>query len=565
MKMKKLNKFLGVTAVALSALGLVSCQNEFDNYVNGGKPVNGDVSLVKAPDVVAWSGKQLLGEFGSSISTRSSNVNCNQWGADWNCIHNVDVDLTPEDINNIIKMFEIGHEVENTVVLPWENYFVQQVHKGTDQYYAYDHCEQEGCNHVVAINLQGSNQMNHLKAYNSTISNDHYEHINNFNNGDNQNTPGACSNGVIHKGTTLMQNMGTEGLTPSNQFGYDESYGSDPKFYNNYIILQYKGYWFVGFDYEMHKNDQNTHNHGEALDIERDWNFTDWIVRITPGYQSGQTVPDPEGTPIVPDPYDPNKPGGPESGDGDNEDNDNDDDDINTDIVVENRHSNEVEVNYAILDEHDKYDVADLVTKLSIHVRKATDVEIIVPIPGKYFVESDDLYIFTDHANFVYNDKAHTVNYNIGGKPVTLTVTITEENIKVYTTGIDQDVIDACWEENKDGINFEVYNYFQTAEVLWIEDVPTNIVRPIEDINREELLRLMNQATIKFTTDDPDYFINAFGANDDKTDKHDWHATVTPESDLFELRLPPTTHLNGTPYNYIWVRDGAEVDDTHKH
>lgn len=635
MKTTKFNKILGMTGVALATLGLASCQNEFGDYTYTTPGGNG-VSLVKAPDIVAWSGQQTLGGTIQGVSTRTANVNANQWDGVWNCVNNVDEDLTPEDIQNIIKMFEVGHEVENTVIIPWENYFVQQVHKGTSQYYAYDHCEQPDCDHVLAINLKGSDHMDHMKAYNSNVSNewdeykwnaetnqndiihhvDHYEHINNFNSGDNNNTPGTCGNGKEHKGTTLMENMGKDGITASNQFGFDESYGTDPKFYNNYIILKYKGYWFVGFDYEMHKNNIQTHNHGEALDVERDWNFTDWIVRITPAYHAGETPDEPIGTPLFPDPYD-----DPENGDtgDDNDDDDNGDDnggddnegdetpDNPGDVTPDNPgdgdnsddntgntpgdndtnntpvyHNNEVEVNYAILDDHHySSGIADLVTKLSIHVRYATNVYIKIPIPTKYLVESDDLYIFNDHANGVYGGASlleentdTSKEFPIEGHTVTLHVNFIEGDsqhpegyIYVWTEGINDEVINACWEYNQDGLNFEIYNYFQTEKVAWNEDDELATVVPASDLNREALIQAMNASEIEFENQ-PDYYINAFGykyVNGVATsDKHPEHAIVKPASG--EGYMAPYTqhHLNSTPYNDIYVHSLATADHLHK-
>jgi hypothetical protein len=47
------------------------------------------------------------------------------------------------------------------------------------------------------------------------------------------------------------------------------------------------GMWFVGFDYEHHKQKSNT----ERDDVERDYYFNDWIVRISPGiYKGGDRV-----------------------------------------------------------------------------------------------------------------------------------------------------------------------------------------------------------------------------------------------------------------------------------
>lgn len=597
--MMKRKNIYGFAAALIAAGSLASCQNDLNAPSFGTENPNG-VSLVKNPDIVSWSGEQTLASTFMSPTinpyTRGANTNANQWDNGWNCVNNVEDDLTEEDIDNIVKMFEIGEEVENTVIIPWKNYFVQQVYKGQSNYYTYDRCYQPDCDHVLAVNIKGSDHMDYLKAYNKHEeygyfeSNNwqggyetrYYDHIANFNNGNNTNNPGACGNGKHHIGTTFMTDMNHEGVTASNQFEFHETYANNPHEYNNYIILKYKGYWFVGFDYEMHKV-TDTHNHNESLDVPRDWKFTDWIVRIMPGFQAGETPDTPIGTPLLPDPFETGEPGSPDTnpdkpGNG------------NTNTPnVSNRHGNEVEVNYAILDSHDQYAFADLVTKLSIHVRKATDIEMKLPIPTKYLVESDDLYIFKEHYTGAYagpnpfKDKKAQVNYDVynNAKEKVGTVTLyvefmdgesslgeeyAEGYIRIWSEGISDEVIKACWETNKDGINFEIYNYFQTEEAIWNDDDEFATVDKYGDINRKDLFEAMCKARISFYHEAPDYFINAFGWNDAKNDKHPWHATVRP--DISETYKKPTrgTHLNGTPYNDIYVHTSVEeADITHKH
>ncbi|MCH5234230.1 MAG: hypothetical protein J1E16_02980 [Muribaculaceae bacterium] len=652
MKMKKQNKFMGMTVVALATLGLVSCQNEFDNYVNGGKPANGDVSLVKAPDVVAWSGNQLLGSNGDGF-TRAVAVEDYNWNfpadmakvekiivpteaAKYNKAYmdggdyvvsgehpdgilfkdnvNLNVYLAPgakvKNIGNNISKLDLyimegaeftldSYSMNNCNIynagklnLPkgFDGSRLQNIYNTGEVYIGEHEVWGKELPGAVAIYSKGG----YIEFESSDESQNQYVYSETLINGTIVSDNIVKSNGKIKFQSNgyrdichLISTDLIEIVDGTNIFG--QITGTDIKFDGECITLHPEGYVYASNEINMPNSGCEVHPYYEGarglveckrlnihmtndplnkafhegiyLQVEEIKDQTNGnLYTDFSGFELASPSHINQGIEITPSCA---SEGNPDEGNDD--DDDEDDDDTNTDIVVENRHGNEVEVNYAILDKHTQYDVADLVTKLSIHVRKATDVEIVVPIPGKYFVESDDLYIFTDHANFVYNDEVHSVEYEIGGKTVTLTVAITEENITVTTTGIDQDVIDACWEANKDGINFEVYNYFQTAEVLWVEDVPTNIVRPIKDVNREELIGLMNQATIKFISDNPDYFINAFGANDDKTDQHDWHATVTPESDLFDLRYERVTHLNGTSYNYIWVRDGVRVDDYHKH
>ena len=160
--------------------------------------------------------------------------------------------------------------------------------------------------------------------------------------------------------------------------------------------------------------------------------------------------------------------------------------------------NNEVEINLSINEIHTlpggayKYGLADLVSKLSIHVRYPHDVEVILPVPEQIYCDQDDLYILKDHyfakdgnPNWRYGGDRVTWTSFLGGNPVTLAVDyvpaekdnltssedyVTLEDgtllnfgcgyIRVHTEGINQDVIDYCRKNFGDGINFEVYNYY---------------------------------------------------------------------------------------------------------
>lgn len=76
-----------------------------------------------------------------------------------------------------------------------------------------------------------------------------------------------------------MENSGTL------DFAYHNS--TDSKYHNEYIIIpgaeidaSLAGYYYVGFDFYAHGTDIYPAN--KNMDVERDWVFTDWIVRISP-------------------------------------------------------------------------------------------------------------------------------------------------------------------------------------------------------------------------------------------------------------------------------------------
>lgn len=538
---------------------------------------------VKAPKIIAYSGTNYFGG-----KTRSSYMNANMYDQDWDCVPNVYPDLTDEDLAEIIRLLSKGEPTENTEIFPFENYWVQQVFKGTDTYVPTD----INGNPVNDKTITGSNQMDKLVAYNANVTNqeyggyldennqwhqvvteNHYEHVNNFNYGDNTNTPGQCGCGIVHEGTTLMYDMSTEGITPNNQFGFHESFGTSHN-YNNYIIIQYKGYWYVGFDYEMHKDEAQNPN--EAKNVERDWNFTDWIVRITPAYHKGMTPttpeqpeqPEPDPTcpkcdhpehedgncpecdehegcnppAVEPDPETPDQPGDetPETPD--------------TPAVWED----EVEVNLS-LDKKDGYHSSHL----SIHVRSETDVDIFIPIPEKYLYKNDDLLIARSkqEGHVIYGGPKFA-EYEIDGMfedsgeyhtfKVTLYCEYTNEagepGIHVWTDGINEkccgySVIDLCRAKYGDGLTFEIWNYFSLPEL-------------VASIDFELLQECMNKATIKFLDKTPDAYINAFNEDENgKKFEYDCTVEIRESNQRDEYDGPKEgPHYNGSEYNQIYKK-----------
>ena len=81
-----------------------------------------------------------------------------------------------------------------------------------------------------------------------------------------------------------MLNSGT------NDFAYHNS--TDSKYHNEYIIIAgadidptLAGYYYVGFDFYAHGTDKYPAN--KNMDVERDYVFNDWIVRISPAQFAG--------------------------------------------------------------------------------------------------------------------------------------------------------------------------------------------------------------------------------------------------------------------------------------
>lgn len=569
--------------IGLGIIGLssTSCQNELKLPVNPG--TDSTINLVHSPDVVAWSGGESLGNTfevtARNLPMAYSNIgdgdlnNRPQWnnyGAESLVI------ITDDEREAVLEAIDEktnGKRISEDLVFPWTSYFLQDVISGQNGNYggagsdgtssssytmeAYNKgavCDPDGqyneWNRHHYFTGEWDNSINGFPI-NPNYEDEHvnYEVVSNSAHLNNYYLKGEEKERINE--TTLMVDMipGT----------YDEMRGRQFRWYINchenlhwseYIIVKVEGSYYICFDFGCGFPENNVDgNPGKGAEY-NDWDYNDWILKITPAGDNSEVWGEEEITPTPP--VQPENP---------------------ADEVEEYPHNNEVEVNYAILDSHERKDgrtdIADLVTKLSIHVRKATDVTITIPIPLEYVVESDDLYIFDKHyvdgSSFgLVDNRPNIITYNIAGEIITLSVSFEEENIVVNITGITQEVIDYCWENNKDGVNFEIYNYFQTEKWSWVKDDSEKgghgEVSPTGP-SREDLFECMNRATIEFS-DSPEYYINAFGWNDEKNDAHPNHATVTPISEEYNDPIRGD-HLNGTPHNDIYVLDGVESDDIH--
>ncbi len=154
-----------------------------------------------------------------------------------------------------------------------------------------------------------------------------------------------------------------------------------------------------------------------------------------------------------------------------------------------------VEVNLSV---NEKKETDDYIwSKLSIHVRDTTDVEIFIPVGAEYYCEADDFYIVQKHDTedaYVYTENTEKVEMTIAGQKVTLTVKHAQNGMYVTTDGINAAVLKECRKTYGDGITFEIWSYYN------------------EKITSREMLKTMlDQSTVKFLDEEPDYYINAFG------------------------------------------------------
>ena len=196
--------------------------------------------------------------------TRGHNVNRNEWEGQFN----VPANVTAHERELVVAEFsKYRPNVVNTENVNWTDYFIYEVYKGEDVY-------KDGFGQDVL----GSDHMNHLqvkKAAGDLLPPDNacWEHANDFNNGDH-----SAAWGNI-EGATLMLNSGTL------DFAYHNS--TDSKYHYEYIIIagadidaSLAGYYYIGFDFcASHPAGQEANKN---MDVERNWIFNDWILRISP-------------------------------------------------------------------------------------------------------------------------------------------------------------------------------------------------------------------------------------------------------------------------------------------
>ena len=194
-------------------------------------------------------------DYTQHAATRGHNVNRNQWYDQYNVPPNVTVEEEQAVLN---KLAEGSGNRDSKMIYNWSDFFVYHVHKGTDTYN--DHAGQS-----IGV---ASDHMNHLQA---VFPNGDYDHINDFNSGQ-QN-----ANWWTIEGATLMVNSSTS------DFAYHNS--TDSKYHNNYTVIDgstigYPGFYYICFDFLANGDIEQPAN--KNMGVDRNYNYTDWIVRISP-------------------------------------------------------------------------------------------------------------------------------------------------------------------------------------------------------------------------------------------------------------------------------------------
>ena len=185
----------------------------------------------------------------SRALTRSAYPNAADGNSDW-ILPNI---IESAESLKVVQHFQNPSKYTSSVNPGYKNYWVQQVHKGTNSYQ-----EQNKVSGSTQTATNVSNNMNYLYV----IENGTQVHIERFNSGDGSRMLMVSSN--------------------TNVFGYHNSLGSD--FQDKYLIQQIDGAYYVGFDYASNANDHY---------VEADGTYDDWIVKLVPATKSTTTNPTP--------------------------------------------------------------------------------------------------------------------------------------------------------------------------------------------------------------------------------------------------------------------------------
>ena len=225
-------------------------------------------------------------------STRGGEyVNRNQWKREYIVPGNI---TDAERAAVVAEFSKVHYGAYNAVHIPWTQMFVQQVWKGTDQYY-------DAFNQATGT---ASDKMNRLMIWDNSSDKTYdlgYIHVNDFNSG-NQTTVGYDDYDTEHAypmiGLTLMRNLdpsecptatvldpdGNE-VTWVKQFCYHNSQSNE--YQPTYIMKRVtwtedgveKSGLYLGFDFWAEKRPDQPANLN--MDVERNWVFNDWIIKVS--------------------------------------------------------------------------------------------------------------------------------------------------------------------------------------------------------------------------------------------------------------------------------------------
>lgn len=534
-------KFCGLAIGAMTLGILASCSNEMNEPSMPFNPGNGNGSLlVHAPDITAWSGEFLLGSTGTRAGLPEAPA------------------LSQKEIDAVKAYFDAkdnwepttgGDDLKISDLSGWKNYYIQNVSlsnpiKNYDTGFG-SSWTLLGDNNDQVVNLKVWN-IDRSKVLNIVDSEEYNTSDKKVDIKDQLEEPQLVTNHAIEYFTYESEGYTIVGV--GNEW-VRTNYG--PELYSsnlNYTIAKFDQDDVVYIAFYAYNPVSNDNGY---------WNR---IIKLT-------------------------KVDMPENEESEGEGDVNDGDIIYNDKIM---HNNEVEVNLSISDMHEKYGIEDLVSKLSIHVRYPHDVRVLIPVPTEILVPADDLAIVLSHQELLESyGKESRASFKIGDNTVELEVSYTDKVIdcgghetdntfiEVTTHGINTEVLKYTLQHYGDGINFEVYNYYQ-----WNVTDPygfTSRRKPTSDEIAALQTNFLNNSEVEFgygnwnilpQNECPNYYINAF--NNDRTTVEPlgtqvWNDCYVRPAKCTNYYVEPFIgpHLNGSDWNAIYVRDDIKADDAH--
>ena len=512
------NTLMGVCTGILLFLG-VGCQNKLEEPGSNFK--NNIIHPVKDPEIYAFSGGNVIGSTSTkdlpmSYSNGGNGDLGNQTWIDFgaNKLENI-TNSERDDVLEAIKKKITGKQISEDLVFPWTDYFLQDVISAQSNYGGAGNTGNPSASYVFEAFNKGADcspYYHHSNDYENYDEVSNSAHLNNF--FQKQNPDGSQTK--IEE-TTLMTNMkvGTYEEMKGKQFRWYINCHENLHWYE-YIVVKVKENYYICFDFACgHKENDIDGNPGRG-NTQNDWDYNDWILKIIPAGNQ-------------PNVWEGEIPGG------------NNEEEIK-DIP------DHVEVNLSI-EERLTY----LTTHLSIHVRAITDVEVFIPIPAEYICETDDLEIVQKHQeDLMIHGGPREISFNINGKNITLTVGIEAEGIRITTYGVCEEIIEYLQEKNKDGITFEVWNYFNIKHSEWIEEEHSYL-----DLSK--LKEYLNNSTIEFLDAVPSLYVNSFMWETGEAEFHIGHegifcddCIVSPlDSNIYNSQ-ETGYFFNFSPYNELY-------------
>lgn len=280
----------GVAALAFAAT-FTSCSKSDDLYnanaeVENQEKAYSDAFKAKYGDIAS---NQTWGFNKVRTRTRGCDTDAKLWAgkADYDGIvipKPINGGDNPNEAAEVIAEFSKIRKTKSNVNLPFTDFFVQQVYKGVATYETWP--DQNG--HKTQ-NAGGSTYMDQLACGYS------HDHVKNFNGGNysggsyDQVWTGALSGPDVNN-DKVYQDDQMELMVGSTTecFSFHNSWGDNQHWYDdNYYVLEYKGAYYVGFDYQSDGAEDTKVGSGYLKGdkfIDRDYIYNDWIVKITPAY-----------------------------------------------------------------------------------------------------------------------------------------------------------------------------------------------------------------------------------------------------------------------------------------